>query len=166
MKVYHYTTGSNLPNILHDGLIKLEGQAGQIQHLPAWVFDQKLMPCFAWFTRADTFPATALPTIVGQDGVPVIDPDLLVACSVACGFFRIEVDTEQAGLIRWSKHPWRRKNLLARNLKVFEKIAAVKGDNPLDWWVAEHPVLITEAAVEPYWPASILKALEDRKVSA
>jgi hypothetical protein len=159
MRVYHYTTGINLAGILNTGLIKLEGQAGQIQHVPAWVFSSKLMPCFAWFTRTNNFPATALPIIVGQDGVPVINPDLLMTCSVAGGFFRIEVDTEQAGLIRWSKHPWRRKNLLARNLKVFEKIAAFKGDNPLDWWVSETPVAITEDAVEPYWPASILKAL-------
>ena len=72
----------------------------------------------------------------------------------------------QAGLIRWSKNPWRRKNLLTCKLKVFEKIATVQGDNPLDWWVAEHPVPITEGAVEPHWPASILKALEVQQVSA
>jgi hypothetical protein len=139
---WHYTTGRSLHCIQKDGVIKLEGQAGNYGYDEIFALSRRIIPQFAWFTTADEFPVSAIPAIQVA-GVKYLR-NLKMTSMVSNGLYRIGVD--RTGLIQWKTHPWRLKNRKTSFLRRFEKAAFP--DNPDDWWVSETPVLIAEAIIE------------------
>jgi hypothetical protein len=139
---WHYTTARNMNQIQRDGVIKLEGQAGNYCVAGMTALIQRPIPHFAWFTTANKFPVSAIPAVASA-GARYLR-SLKLAAHAGGGLYRIGVDP--CGLVQWIKHPWREKNKKTSVLRRFEQAAFP--DNVKDWWVSDRPVPITNALIE------------------